>query len=295
MERVIRLNQIWSWLPAFRAVAETEHVHEAALLVHLTPSTLSRAIHLLEDDLGCALFRRVGRSLELTDEGRELLHALRDAMRGLDDAVVAVTQRATAPLRVAADDAVAMVALVGALAGAAGAPELSAAGGDVTARLLRGAIDVAFVTTVEPAAHVDVDRVGELGFSLYVARAHPLAQPGATSVALKTHRLIAAPELPWPPEQPCPSRLAVGGAALALAACRAGAGMAMLPDCVASDLACVRDGDGAPLVALRRAVYALRRPRLGRRDAVDELIAAVRARLEQPVREIAMDVAAAGA
>jgi DNA-binding transcriptional LysR family regulator len=143
MERVIRLNQIWSWLPAFRAVAETEHVHEAALLVHLTPSTLSRAIHLLEDDLGCALFRRVGRSLELTDEGRELLHALRDAMRGLDDAVVAVTQRATAPLRVAADDAVAMVALVGALAGAAGAPELSAADGDVTARLLRGAIDVA--------------------------------------------------------------------------------------------------------------------------------------------------------
>ncbi|MCA1664687.1 MAG: LysR family transcriptional regulator, partial [Myxococcales bacterium] len=115
MQRIVRLNQIWSWLPAFRAVAETEHVHEAALALHVTPSTLSRAIHLLEDDLGCALFRRVGRSLELTDDGRALLQALRDAMRGLDDALVAVTGRPTAQLRVAADDAVAMAAVMDAL------------------------------------------------------------------------------------------------------------------------------------------------------------------------------------
>jgi DNA-binding transcriptional LysR family regulator len=58
MERVIRLNQIWSWLPAFRAVAETEHVHEAAQSLHLTPSTLSRAIHLLVPPFAAGLVAR---------------------------------------------------------------------------------------------------------------------------------------------------------------------------------------------------------------------------------------------
>jgi hypothetical protein len=69
----------------------------------------------------------------------------------------------------------------------------------------------------------------------------------------------------------------------------------MLPDAVAGDLWRVRDRDGAPLVAVRQPIYALRRPPLAKSGAVDELIASVRARLEQPVREIAMDVVAAGA
>jgi len=295
MERIVRLNQIWSWLPAFRAVAETEHVHEAALSLHVTPSTLSRAIHLLEEDLGCALFRRVGRSLELTDDGRELLHAMREAMRRLDDALVAVTRRPTAQLRVAADDTIAMAAVIGALDDSPGAPELSPADGDVRARILRGAIDVAFVASAQSAADVLVARIGELAFSLYVAAAHPLARAACTPSVLATQRLIAAPGLPWPPEHACSSRLIVAGAALALAACRAGHGMAMLPDCVAGDLRRVRDRDGSPLVAVVQPIYALRRPPLATNRALDDLIAAVRARLEQPVREIAMDVAAAGA
>ena len=295
MERIVRLNQIWSWLPAFRAVAETEHVHEAAQSLHVTPSTLSRAIHLLEDDLGRALFRRVGRSLELTDDGRELLVAMREAMRRLDDALVAVTGRPTAQLRVAADDAVALAAVIDALVAAPGAPELSAAGGDVRARLLRGAIDVAFVTAAPSTAELAIARVGELAWSLYVARAHPLARVACTPAVLATQRLIEAPGLPWPPEHACSSRLVVGGAALALAACRAGSGMAMLPDAVAGDLWRVRDRDGAPLVAVRQPIYALRRPPLVTSRVVDALIASVRARLEQPVREIAMDVVAVGA
>jgi DNA-binding transcriptional LysR family regulator len=295
MERIIRLNQIWSWLPAFRAVAETEHLHEAAALVHLTPSTLSRAIHLLEDALGCALFRRLGRSLELTDEGHELLRALREAMRRVDDAVVSVTCAPTSPLRVAADDAVALTALADLLGDVALPPELSAAGSDVAARLLRGSIDVAFVSVACAPRDIVVEHVGLLAYSVHCAPTHPLARSACTAAALKAHPFVDAPDLPWPPERTRSVGLRVGGAALALAACRTGGALAMLPDALAADLPCVRGSDGEPIVSLWQPIYALRRPPIGAAAAVDALIASVRSRLEQPVREMAMDRVAAGA
>ena len=42
------VERIWNWLPAFRAVAETEHLPTASDLLHVTPSALSRTIRLLE-------------------------------------------------------------------------------------------------------------------------------------------------------------------------------------------------------------------------------------------------------
>ena len=52
MDKVQRLHRFWSWLPAFSAVAETQHLPSAALKLHVSPSALSRTIRLLEDDLG---------------------------------------------------------------------------------------------------------------------------------------------------------------------------------------------------------------------------------------------------
>ncbi len=296
MDRIIRLTQIWSWLPAFRAVAETEHLHRAAALVHLTPSTLSRAVRLLEDDLGCALFRRVGRSMELTDDGQELLLALRDAMRRLDDAVVAVTGAPTAPLRIAADDAVALATLIRVgTAAETPAPELSPAGDDAVARLLRGSVDLALVTAAAPRAHVVVTCIGDLRYSVHCAPTHPFAGLAGTREALETQPFIDAPGLPWPPERPRTVALRVGGAALAVAACRAGAGLAMLPDAAGAGLVRLRDSAGVPLASLTEPVFALCRRPLEPGSAVDVVIAMVRAQLEQSVRELAMDRAAAGA
>src|SRR5579871_848755 len=97
-----RVNALWNWLPAFRAVAEREHVQGAARDLHVTASSLSRAIRLVEDSVGKELFARVGRNLRLTEDGHELLAAVRDAMRRIDDGIARVTaSEFTGSLRVA--------------------------------------------------------------------------------------------------------------------------------------------------------------------------------------------------
>ncbi len=86
MQFVHRLRTAWPWLPAFRAVAETEHLPTAAHQLDVVPSSLSRTVKLLEDELGVALFDRTGKTLVLNDAGRTILAAVRDAMRSLDEA-----------------------------------------------------------------------------------------------------------------------------------------------------------------------------------------------------------------
>lgn len=57
-------------LQYFWAAAKAGGIVRASEQLHMTPQTLSGQIKLLEGRLGCALFRKVGRRLELTQEGR---------------------------------------------------------------------------------------------------------------------------------------------------------------------------------------------------------------------------------
>jgi LysR family transcriptional activator of nhaA len=57
----------------FWAAAKAGGVVRAGEQLHTTPQTLSAQIKQLEERLGCALFRKQGRGLELTDEGRVAL------------------------------------------------------------------------------------------------------------------------------------------------------------------------------------------------------------------------------
>ena len=54
----------------FWAAAKAGGIVRAGQQLNISPQTLSGQIKLLEDRLGCALFRKAGRGLELTDEGR---------------------------------------------------------------------------------------------------------------------------------------------------------------------------------------------------------------------------------
>jgi len=57
----------------FWVVAKEGGVARASERLHLTPQTISGQLSLLEDNLGEALFNRVGRNLEMTETGRLVL------------------------------------------------------------------------------------------------------------------------------------------------------------------------------------------------------------------------------
>lgn len=66
----------------FWAVARWDGITRAAERLHLTPQTLSGQVKLLEESLGVALFRTVGKRMELTDAGR-LAYSYADEMFSL--------------------------------------------------------------------------------------------------------------------------------------------------------------------------------------------------------------------
>src|SRR5260370_3320009 len=67
-------------LRIFIAVAERQHVTQAASELHLTQSATSAAIAALEARYGIKLFDRVGRGIVLTQTGRDFLNEARQVV-----------------------------------------------------------------------------------------------------------------------------------------------------------------------------------------------------------------------
>ncbi|GEK33816.1 LysR family transcriptional regulator [Kurthia sibirica] len=68
----------------FVAVAEREHISEAAESLHVAQSAVSRQIANLESELGTDLFERVGRNVKLTPIGRVFLEHSLIALEAID-------------------------------------------------------------------------------------------------------------------------------------------------------------------------------------------------------------------
>src|SRR6202051_5177209 len=67
-------------LRIFIAVAEKQHVTQAARVLNLTQSATSAAIAALETRYGIKLFDRVGRGIVLTQTGRDFLNEAREVV-----------------------------------------------------------------------------------------------------------------------------------------------------------------------------------------------------------------------
>ena len=57
-------------LSYFRHLSKIQHYTRASEELHISQSALSHSIASLEDELGCSLFRKEGRNVYLTDDGR---------------------------------------------------------------------------------------------------------------------------------------------------------------------------------------------------------------------------------
>jgi DNA-binding transcriptional LysR family regulator len=81
-------------LLSFGVLADELHFTRAADRLGVNPSTLTRRIRGLEQELGLPLLHRTSRRVALTDAGRELATRLPFALRQIDSALAAA--RATA-------------------------------------------------------------------------------------------------------------------------------------------------------------------------------------------------------
>ena len=82
---------------AFVRTASAGSFSEAARQLGVTTVAVSRNVQRLERELGVRLLRRTTRSLGMTEEGRRLFDATREALRALESAHEAIAERRSEP------------------------------------------------------------------------------------------------------------------------------------------------------------------------------------------------------
>ncbi|MCO6178779.1 LysR family transcriptional regulator [Ciceribacter sp. RN22] len=91
-------------LECFRAAAAVESISKAAEKLNLTHGAVSRAVRLLEGDIGTALFTRRNRAVFLTDEGRRLAQAVTHGLGHIEAAIRDIrAEQANAPVTVSCE------------------------------------------------------------------------------------------------------------------------------------------------------------------------------------------------
>ena len=101
----------WNHIRAFLATAEEGSLSAAARALRASQPTLGRQVSALEEELGVTLFERVGRSLELTPSGVELLEHVREmaaAANRISLAASGQSQAVDGHVRITASDILSM-------------------------------------------------------------------------------------------------------------------------------------------------------------------------------------------
>lgn len=286
MERTRRLANYWSWLPAFRAVAETEHLPTAAEQMYLSPSALSRSVKQLEEHLGVELFERHGRRMVLSSRGRVLLEHIRDAMRLVDDGVGTIlADSRSGVLRVVTPGPFASLYVLPAFARlrvehpGLVPTVLSGSGDGVNPQLLAGKIDLALVDDPTPDPDLVTTKVVDVAYGVYCGPGHPLYE-----VEAPTREEILAQPFAGPPggagdhfpvDVPRTFNAQLGSLQLGVEICAAGASLAVLPDPVAARAPALRKlpFEGVESVTL----YAVHRKPLTKASDAEMMLDLIRA------------------
>ncbi|MFO0569739.1 MAG: LysR family transcriptional regulator [Polyangiaceae bacterium] len=296
-----QLQRIWPWIPAFRVVAETEHLPTAAARLHVSASALSRSVKLVEETLGEELFVRGSRRITLNAAGQRLLEAVRRSMTGLEHAMHGVLARDFAgeyrlsSLGVLTDYFVlpALLELQRETPGVI--PCMTTLGSkEANQRLTNGQIEVAFYYDATSMAGIECRHIGALTNSLYCGRGHPLF--GHKSVALRElqrHEFSVAgigdrgtPMDGWPVEVPRKVGFQILMLSTNLAVARSGRFVCVLPDVVAhADVMGGRLHRLAPRPVPDTSVYAACRAEDAQASFTSEVIARVERALAAPLRD----------
>lgn len=120
-------------LACFRMAAEFESFSKAADHMNLTHGAVSRAVRLLEDDIGVSLFERRNRSVFLTDSGRKLAQSVASGLGMIEGEIANLRhEQANAPIMVSCEPTLMMRWLIPRM------PDFRKAHPDIDVRLVAG-------------------------------------------------------------------------------------------------------------------------------------------------------------
>lgn len=241
LSKAQEIDPFWSWIPAFRAVAEHQSLSQAAESLGVSRSALSRTIRLLEQAVGSDLFRRSGRSLQLNREGESFLDAVRLGMRVVHEGYKQVQSREPSGKMVISSSGPCLHLLQPVLLEAGSIwPKLTLevlfVPPPVTnARLLRGEIDLALLADPVPGEEVQLEMLGPLHHGVFCGPNHPLyRKPEVGPEEVLEHPFVAPPVNavsgdPWPPSLSRDIGLRVHQLSLALEVCQRGELLGVFP------------------------------------------------------------------
>ncbi len=292
---------IWSWLPAFVAVADSGSVVGAARGLGLTPAAVSRTVRLLEDRLGQQLFNRVGRSLTLNAQGARLAASVRQAREAIDRGLLALSADPfVGALRVASLGVLTEHFVVPALIDVQRRhPQLVPEHANLRASeandaLARGQLDVAFHYEALHADAIVTERLGETTMSVYCGRGHPLFGKTRVTQRLVLDHAFSVPQTGdsgrtmdgWPVELPRKVGMRVMLLRSNVQVALGGSLLTVLPDVSAAEHVKTKALHRVPFAALPRIeVFASYPASIDRRGSVTALVDAVRARIQAPVSQ----------
>lgn len=248
-EKQQRIQDIWNWLPAFRAVAETEHLPTASSMIHLSTSALSRAVGQLEDYFGHELFDRRGRGMELNDRGERLLQAVRRSMRSIDDAIERnLDEEYRGPLNWTSSWSLSSLTLEAldefTAEHPAMLPKMHTLEYETMAdSILQGDLDLAVVTSRIDREGLTAKHLGKIPHSVYCGSNHRFhGRENVTWDELEKERYAAPMKSPdgqyhdgWPPDRERNVVMELERMAVGYRACRDHGLLAVLPDIVTHD------------------------------------------------------------
>lgn len=240
----------WNDLRYFLCVARSGSLTQAAGELDVSQSTVSRRIGEFEASLGISLFARSQTGYLLTDEGREVLRLaeqVEDGIMALERGAAGIDNTPAGTVRLATSENLATDLIIPAMpAFKARYPGicLEIITSTVTAELGRREADIALRVVRPSRGNLKVRRVGHMTYSVYGSRKYLDGHPPVEGQPLGGRHFIAwddnhahLPAAAWlAREYPgCAIALVTSSLPAQIAAVRAGLGLAVIPDFLATE------------------------------------------------------------
>lgn len=193
------------YLEAFCAVADTGSFSAAAVQLHLTQPAVSKRIASLEEQLDCRVFDRIGRRIDLTEAGRDLLPRANRILRELAEAKRSIMDKSgeiAGTLNMATSHHIGLHRLPPVLRHySEHYPKVKLAidfidSEKATEKILHGQLELA-VVTLAPQTHPKMvaEKIWHDPLICVVANEHPLKQMSQINIADLSHYPAILPDL----------------------------------------------------------------------------------------------------